>query len=128
MGILTAHRRRFAMKNSVCEQIQGRKAKAKQRMLQHAPVRERQHQSDLPFVGFSKALFTKLCEGHLGRLSQLKIRECLLRVTLYRTPWRLCLDHGQAGSNPGRPDSCRYFWFADHSPMNLFQADYRELP
>jgi hypothetical protein len=34
--ILTAHRRRFGMKNPVYEQIQARKVKARLRMLQYA--------------------------------------------------------------------------------------------
>ncbi len=35
-GILTAHHRRFGMKNPIYEQIEARKVKARLRMLQHA--------------------------------------------------------------------------------------------
>jgi hypothetical protein len=39
--------------------------------------------------------------------------------------WRLCLDHGQAGSNLSRSDSRHYFRLADHSSRIVGSAPHR---
>lgn len=56
-GILTAHRRRFGMKNPVYEQIRARKVKARLRMLQHAQRVSGNVSQTCRFFGVSRALF-----------------------------------------------------------------------
>jgi hypothetical protein len=56
-GILTAHRRRFGMKNPVSEQIQARKVKARLRMLQHAQRISGDVNQTYRFFGVSRALY-----------------------------------------------------------------------
>jgi hypothetical protein len=66
-GILTAHRRRFGMKNPVYEQIQARKVKARLRMLQHAQRVSANVKQTCRFFGVSTALFyiwKERCEKH----------------------------------------------------------------
>src|SRR5258707_15768009 len=57
LGILSANRRRFGMKNPVYEQIQARKLKARLRMLQHAQRVSGNVSQTCRFFGVSRALY-----------------------------------------------------------------------